>query len=63
VFRRLLLEDSAAIFTIAAFVTAFSIYVTFTCRAWRMKRPQAERFARLPFDTATPPARHDTDAS
>jgi len=62
-FRRLLLEDSAAIFTIAAFVTAFSIYVTITWRALRMKRPQVDRFARLPFEIATPSARHDTDAS
>ena len=62
-FRRLLFEDSAALFTIVAFVTAFTIFVAVTWRALRMKRPQVERFARLPFDTATPSARHDTDAS
>jgi hypothetical protein len=53
-FRRLLLEDTAALFTIVAFVTAFSIYVAFTWRAIRMKRPQVERFENLPFDTPTP---------
>jgi hypothetical protein len=62
-FKRLLLEDSAAIFTIVAFVTAFSIYAAFTWRALRMKRPQIDRFARLPFETATPAAHHDTDAA
>lgn len=60
-FRRLILEDSAAIFTFAAFVTAASIFAAMTWRALRMRRPQAEHFANLPFTTATPPARHDAD--
>jgi hypothetical protein len=60
-FRRLILEDSAAIFTISAFVTAFSIYTAITWRALRMKRPQLERFENLPFTTPTPCAHHDTD--
>ena len=62
-FRRLLLEDSAALCTVVAFVTAASIYLTIGWRALRMKRPQLERFENLPFATATPPARHDTDAA
>jgi uncharacterized membrane protein len=62
-FRRLLVEDATALVTLAAFVTAFSIYLTITWRALRMKRPQLERFENLPFATATPPADHDTDAS
>ncbi|MBI5766399.1 MAG: hypothetical protein HZA93_01285 [Verrucomicrobia bacterium] len=62
-FRRLLLEDAAAWFTLTAFITAATIYAAFTWRAVRMKRPQADRFAQLPFETATPAARHDTDAS
>jgi hypothetical protein len=53
-FRRLIFEDSAALFTIAAFITALSIFVTITWRALRMKRPQVERFENLPFATATP---------
>jgi hypothetical protein len=53
-FRRLVFEDSAALFTIAAFVTAFTIFVVFTWRALRMKRRQVEHLANLPFETATP---------
>ncbi len=60
-FQRLLLEDSAALFTIVAFITAASIFVTISWRALRMKRPQLEHFENLPFTTATPAARHDAD--
>jgi hypothetical protein len=62
VFKRLIFEDSAALFTIAAFITAVSIYVTIGWRALRMKRAQIERFAHLPFDIETPAARHDPAA-
>ena len=55
-FRRLLLEDSAALFTIVAFITAVSIYVSITWRALRMRRPQIEQFENLPFRTPTPAA-------
>jgi hypothetical protein len=55
-FRRLVFENSAALFTIVAFVTAASIYVMFAWRALRMKRPQVTRFENLPFETATPSA-------
>ena len=55
-FRRLVFENTAAIFTIVAFITAASIYVTFAWRALRMKRPQVERFENLPFATPTPAA-------
>jgi hypothetical protein len=62
VFKRLVFEESAALFTITAFVTAVSIYVAVTWRAVRMKRPQLERFfENLPFAIATPAAVHDTD--
>jgi hypothetical protein len=61
-FRRLIFEDSAALFTITAFITAASIYVTIGWRALRMKRPQLSRFENLPFSTPTPAANsHDTD--
>ena len=60
-FRRLLLDDAAAIFTFAAFITAASIFTAMTWRALRMRRPQIEHFESLPFATATPPARHDAD--
>ena len=62
-FQRLVFENSAALFTIAAFITAASIYVTFAWRALRMKRPQVARFAQLPFDTATPAVRHEIDSA
>jgi hypothetical protein len=61
-FQRLILEDSAALFTIVAFITAVSIFVTISWRALHMKRPQLERFANLPFATETPAARHDPAA-
>jgi hypothetical protein len=53
-FRRLILEDTAAIYTIAAFITAASIYGAFLWRALRMKPAQVARFENLPFETATP---------
>jgi hypothetical protein len=57
-FRRLIFEDSAALFTIAAFISAASIFITISWRAIRMKPQQLERFEQLPFETATPAA-HD----
>jgi hypothetical protein len=48
-FRRLVLENSAAFFTIAAFVIAAAIYLAFAWRALRMKRPQLAHFENLPF--------------
>jgi hypothetical protein len=62
-FRRLVFENTAAIFTIVAFITASTIYVTFAWRALRMKRAQVARFENLPFDTPTPPARHEADST
>lgn len=53
-FRRLVFEETAALCTIAAFITALSIYLTIGWRALRMNRPTIERFANLPFTTATP---------
>jgi hypothetical protein len=55
-FRRLVFENSAALFTIVAFITAASIYVTFAWRALRMKRPQIAHFENLPFQIDTPEA-------
>lgn len=62
-FRRLVFENSAALFTIVAFVTAASIYVVFAWRALRMKRAQITHFENLPFDTATPSASHEADSA
>ena len=52
-FRRLVFENTAALFTVAAFITAATIYVTIAWRALRMKRPQTDRFANLPFECET----------
>ncbi|MEO5960235.1 MAG: hypothetical protein ABIZ49_13575 [Opitutaceae bacterium] len=62
-FRRLVLENSAALYTMVAFATAASIYVAFAWRALRMKPPQIARFENLPFVTPTPCARHEADIS
>jgi len=59
-FKRLLLDDSAALFTVVAFLTAASIYIAVGWRALRMKRPQTDHFANLPFATETPAARHES---
>ena len=59
-FRRLIFEDSAALFTLVAFITAASIYLTIAWRALRMKRAQLEHFANLPFADATPAAHHES---
>jgi hypothetical protein len=61
-FRRLVFENTAALFTLAAFITATCIYVMFAWRALRMPRPQRERFADLPFATETPAATADRRA-
>jgi hypothetical protein len=53
-FSRLVLDHSAALFTLTAFLTAVSIYITVAWRALRMKRSQVERFGNLPFEVATP---------
>jgi uncharacterized membrane protein len=49
-FRRLILEHWMSLFTLIAFSTALSIYVTCAWRALRMPREQSERFANLPLN-------------
>jgi hypothetical protein len=61
-FKRLLLEDSAAICTVVAFVTAVTIFVAIAWRALRMPRAQADRFANLPFTSESAATRHDSQA-
>lgn len=58
-FKRLILDDSAALYTIAAFSVAASIYAAVAWRALRMRRAQADRFANLPFETETPASQHE----
>jgi hypothetical protein len=61
-FKRLLLDDSATIYVLVAFVTAATIFVTITWRALRMPRTQVDHFANLPFTPDTDAGRHDTHA-
>ena len=59
-FRRLLFENWVSIFTLTAFITSASIYVSFAWRALRMKRPQLDRLAQLPLEqTVEIASRHD----
>ena len=58
-FRRLLLDNWMAIFTVSAFITALSIYVLTTYRALRMPRLQREALAWLPFADDSNATRHE----
>ena len=49
-FRRLILEHWMSLFTLIAFATALSVYLTITWRALRMAPVQRDRFARLPLE-------------
>lgn len=49
-FRRVLLDHWMAIFPLVAFITAASVYLMITYKALRMRRPQIDRFAHLPFN-------------
>ena len=49
-FRRLLFENWVSIFTLVAFITSASIYVSFAWSALRMKRVDANRLSNLPFE-------------
>ena len=60
-FERLVCGNSTGPIAIAAFAVAASIFVTISWRAVRMKRPQVEHFANLPFTTSTPQACHESD--
>ena len=61
-FKRLILEESATLFTLVAFITAASIFLTIGWRALRMKRPELARFENLPFAAETPSARHASES-
>jgi hypothetical protein len=61
-FQRMILHDSAVLYTIAAFSFAVSIFVAVSWRALRMRRSEIKHLADLPFATATP-ASHDEPKS
>lgn len=59
-FRRLLLDDASAWFTMVALITAVTVFVSILWQALRMSRRQITRFANLPFNDPTSPARDES---
>lgn len=58
-FRRLLLENWMAIFTLSAFITALTVYLLIAYRALRMPRLQRDTLARMPFNDDSNAPRHE----
>jgi hypothetical protein len=58
-FQRLILNDSAALCTIAAFCFAASIFAAVAWRALLMRPSQVARLSQLPFETETPASQHE----
>jgi cbb3-type cytochrome oxidase subunit 3 len=48
-FRRILIEDWTVIFTIVAFITVASIYLTMLYRTLRLKKKEVDHLSHLPF--------------
>lgn len=61
-FRRILLEEYAAVCTVAAFIVAVTIFVACAWRALRMPQKQADHLANLPFTSDSANPRHDDRA-
>lgn len=59
-FKRLIIDEAATIFTFVSFLVSSSIFVIFLWRALRMKKSQVEHFENLPFETENPSARHES---
>ena len=57
-FHRVLLDHWMAIFPLVAFLTAATVYTYITYKALRMRKPQIDHLANLPFDDRTAPS-HD----
>ena len=58
-FKRIIFDDWAMIFPVVAFITAACVYGSFAFFGIRMKRPQIDRLANLPFNEETS-TRHET---
>ena len=59
-FRRLLFENWVSIFTLIAFITSASIYLSFALRAVRMRRVQIKSLSYLPLaNDSRDLSRHD----
>ncbi|WP_404420253.1 hypothetical protein [Nibricoccus sp. IMCC34717] len=49
-FKRMIFDETVAIFLIASFVTALSIMASIAWGALRMRRSQTDRMSQLPFN-------------
>lgn len=49
-FRRILIEDWTTIFTLAAFVTVASIYLTMLYRTLRLRRSRVDELSHMPLE-------------
>ena len=49
-FQRIIYADWHAVFPIAAFIVAAVFFTVMSWRALRMRRPEVERFARMPLE-------------
>ncbi len=59
-FDRIIYADWHVVFPVVAFLAAAGLFAAMSWRALRMKRPDVDRFARLPLDDdALPPSRHE----
>ncbi|MCC6416459.1 MAG: hypothetical protein IT582_11170 [Opitutaceae bacterium] len=59
-FKRLILDDYAAVCTTVAFIVVASIFSTAIWRALRMPRAKSDQMAGLPFESSS--HRHDKRA-
>jgi len=57
---RFFISHLTALSTAAAFAVAASIFIAVAWRAVRMRSPQIDRFAHLPFETPTPACTHES---
>jgi hypothetical protein len=51
-FRRLIFENWISIFTLVAFITSASVYVSFAWSACRMNQRQVQRLASMPLESS-----------
>ncbi len=52
-FQRILIEDWTTVFTVVAFITVASIYLTMLYRTLRLRRNEVDHLSNLPFSEDT----------
>lgn len=57
---RFIVAHLTALSTAAAFAVAASIFIAVAWRAIRMRTPQIDHMAQLPFETPTPACTHES---